>query len=155
MRIEHKINKDALKTALTFFALCFAIASFIYAKSVEYRPITLKYRTVTAGTAYQPSTIRWTNVSISAQIACQVSLTGGQAGNTTLQTSPDNITYTVIAEITNSSTGTLVIGLTLNNSNGGVLAASLPPGYYYKIVNTSTTNTPTYTLLTPAQELNP
>lgn len=148
---EKSILSDSTKNILILFLSAIAFTSLVYAK-FEYKPIVISYRTVTAGTAYVPSTSRATNVKISVQIACQVSLTGGQAGNITLQTSPDNITYTTIAQITNSSTGTLVVGLTLNNSNGGELIGDVPAGYYYKIVNTSTTNTPTYSILTPAQE---
>lgn len=118
----------------------------------EYRPIIIGFRTVTAGTAYQPSTTRFVDVSISVQIACSVTLGGGQAGNYALQTSPDGVTYTTIAQMTNSSTGTLVVGLTLNNSNGCTLVAKLPPGYYYKLVSTTTTGTPTFSILTPAEE---
>lgn len=121
-------------------------------KLFEYRPIQVSFRSITAGTAYTPSVSRYTLVSIPVQIGCTVTLTGGAAGNYALQTSPDGTTYTTVAQLTNSSTGTLVVGLTLNNTNGASLAAVVPPNYFYKLVSTSTTGSPTFSILAQSEE---
>lgn len=120
----------------------------------EYRPIAVSDRTVAAGTAYVPSTSRYTSVSVSASVSCSLTITGGTAGSTALAISPDNITYTTKSQILNSSTGSLVVGVAVTNINGGPLTCTVPPGYYYKIINTTTTGTPTFSILTTAQETN-
>lgn len=120
----------------------------------EYRPIVVSDRTVAAGTAYSPSSSRYTLVSVSASVSCALTISGGTAGNTVLQISPDNITYTTKSEVLNSSTGSLVIGVAITNVNGNTMTCTVPPGYYYKITNTSTTGTATFSILTTAQETN-
>ena len=120
----------------------------------EYRPLSVAYRTVTSATPYQPSLTRYTDVSLSVKVACVSTLTGGQDGTISFQTSPDNITYTTVSSVQNSSTVALAIAITVNSSNGGVVGGKVPPGYYYKIIYTSTTGTPTFSILTQAQEVS-
>lgn len=137
----------------TFITILAAVV-FIGLSSFEYRPIGVASRTVVASTAYQPSTSRYTNVTVSVQISCTISLTTGQAGSYSIQTSPDGTTYTTIQTITNSNSGSLTIGLNLTNTNGGTLNATVVPGGYYKLVTTTTTGTPTFTILNAAQEVS-
>lgn len=96
--------------------------------------------------AYQISSTRPTTISVSVQISCNLSLTGGQAGNVQLQISPNGSTgWLTVAQFTASNTGTLTIGLNTTQISGGQLVfEDLPAGYYWQLVTTNTTGTPTY-----------
>lgn len=119
----------------------------------EYRPIVLSSRSVSANTAYQPSTTRYTEVQVSVQISCNLSLSGGAAGNWVIQTcSTSGGTYTTLQSITSSNTGSLTIGLNTTQISAGILVAVIQPGFYYKIVSTSTTGTATFSILNSAIE---
>lgn len=97
--------------------------------------------------AYQISSTRPTTISVSVQISCNLSLTGGQAGNIQLQISANGTSgWTTVAQLTASNTGTLTIGLNTTQISGGQLVyEGLPAGYYWRLVTTNTTGTPTYT----------
>lgn len=120
----------------------------------EYRPIVISDRTIVAGTSYQPSLTRATSVTVSASVSCALTLSGGAAGSIALATSPDNVTFTTKAQILNSSTGSLVIGVAITNINGSPLTCTVPVGYYYKLITTTTTGTPVFAVLTTSQETN-
>lgn len=141
---ELTIQKNKSETALLLARKGIALP--------EYRPIVISDRTVVAGTSYRPSMSRAVSVSVSASVSCALTLGGGTSGNTVLAISPDDVTYTTKAEILNSSTGSLVIGVALTNINGSPLVCSVPVGYFYKITNTTTTGTPVFAILTTAQE---
>lgn len=98
-------------------------------------------------TAYQMSTTKYVDIRPSARIVCTLSLTGGQEGYITLQTSPDAITWTSVGQIYNSNTGSLTIGLNTSQSNGSQVGTILPPNYYWKLITTNVTGTPTYTMM--------
>lgn len=129
-----------------------AEAKIALSKSPEYRPIVVSYRTVVLSTAYLPSLSRYTNVSVSAKITCTASLAGGQDGSISLQVSPDNITYTTVSVLQNNNSVALAIALTAVNGNTATLCATVPAGYYYRLISTSTTGTPTFSITTQAQE---
>jgi len=152
---EKKLINQVLQLKLSLIVILGIVVCFIFAKvtSPEYRPIVVNTRSIATGTAYQPSTSRYTMVSVSVQVACALSLTGGAAGNVSLQTSPDNITYTTVQQLTNANSGSLTIGLNITNTNGAVLSAVLPPNYYYKLVSAATTGSPTFSVLTSSQEV--
>lgn len=97
--------------------------------------------------AYQISSTRPTTISVSVQISCNLSLTGGQAGNIQLQISANGSSgWITVAQLTASNTGTLTIGLNTTQVSGGQLVyEGLPAGYYWRILTTNTTGTPTYT----------
>lgn len=100
----------------------------------------------TFGTAYQISSTRPTLISVSAQIICTLSLSGGQAGNVQLQLSADGSTgWITYAIITSSNTGSLTIGLNTTQISGATMSIPIPAGYYWKALTTNTTGTPTYT----------
>lgn len=104
----------------------------------EYRPIVVSSRSVSLNTAYQPSATRFVSVSCSVSITSTLSLSGGQSGTVTLQSSPDNITYTTIATTTNNNTGSLTLGLNTSQGQAGTLTGTISPGYYYKVVSSGT-----------------
>lgn len=97
--------------------------------------------------AYQISSTRPTTISVSVQISCNLSLTGGQAGNIQLQISANGSSgWITVSQLTASNTGTLTVGLNTTQISGGQLVyEGLPAGYYWRILTTNTTGTPTYT----------
>ncbi len=96
--------------------------------------------------AYQISSTRPSRISISTQISCNLSLTGGQAGNVQLQVSANGSTgWVTVGTLTASNTGTLTIGLNTTQISGGQLSVDLPAGYYWQALTTNTIGTPTYT----------
>lgn len=148
------IKKLASLTIGSVFVFCI-IACFVFSKVTtptvfEYRPIVVSAPTRALNTAYQPSTSRFVSVSCSVNITSTLSLTGGQSGTVTLQTSPDGTTYTTMATATNNNTGSLTIGLNTSQAQAGDLVATVPPGYFYKIVSSGTS---TFSLL-QVQETN-
>lgn len=139
-----------LSTANILAVFAFSIGiCFIFSKSepklvFEYRPIVVSTPTRALNTAYEPSTSRFTSVSCSVSITSTLSLSGGQSGTITLQTSPDGTTYTTMATATNNNTGSLTIGLNTSQAQAGCLVATVPPTYFYKIVSSGTS---TFSLL--------
>lgn len=96
--------------------------------------------------AYQLSSTRPSFISISAQLSCNLSLTGGQAGNIQLQLSANGSSgWVTYGTLTASNTGTLTIGLNTTQVSGGQLTVPIPVGYYWRALTTNTTGTPTYT----------
>lgn len=96
--------------------------------------------------AYQLSSTRPSFISISAQLSCNLSLTGGQAGNVQLQLSANGSSgWVTYGTITASNTGTLTVGLNTTQVSGGQLTVPIPTGYYWRALTTNTTGTPTYT----------
>lgn len=169
MRTEEQLKEklvlsDLIKTVGIVVSLLFVMGTFVFSSLhskvqektfFEYRPIVVTNRTVVAATAYQPSLTRFTALSVSVKILCTSTLAGGQDGTSSLQVSRDNGAtdpYVSVASVQSSNSVSLAIAITATGSNGSPLVATVPPGYYYKIVNTSTTGTPTFSILTPAQE---
>lgn len=96
--------------------------------------------------AYQISNSLASRISVSPQISCSLSLSGGQAGKIVLEISANGSTGWIYGEqITGSNTGTLTIGLNTVQISGSALRADLPVGYYWRLTTTNTTGTPTYT----------
>lgn len=96
--------------------------------------------------AYQISSTRPCQISISTQISCTLSLSGGQAGDVKLQISADGSSgWITVATLPASNTGTLTVGLNTTQVSGGQMTVDLPAGYYWKALTTNTTGTPAYT----------
>lgn len=100
----------------------------------------------TFNTVYLMSSTKYVDVRVSAEITCALSLSGGQDGMITLQISPDASTWTTASRLRGSNTGTLTIGLATTQITGGQLSAIVPPNYYWKVITTNNTGTPTYTM---------
>lgn len=97
-------------------------------------------------TAYRESTTNLYNVALSSQIACNLSLTGGQAGTITLEISPNGTSgWVAVGTLSASNTGTLTIGLNTTQISGGQLSYDVPATYYWRLTTNNTTGTPTYT----------
>lgn len=109
-------------------------------------PVAIASGTRNFNQAYQISSTDQAQISISVSISCNLSLSGGQAGNVQLQISPNGTSgWITMAQVTNGNTGTLTIGLNTTQVCGGQLTCPLPVGYYWRATTTNTTGTPTYT----------
>lgn len=98
--------------------------------------------------AYQLSTTKYTDIRLSTQISCNLSLTGGQSGQIFLEYSTNGTTgWTLAGEVTGSNTGTLTIGLNTTQISGSQVSVILPPSYYWRLRTNNVTGTPTYSFL--------
>lgn len=98
-------------------------------------------------TAFQISTTQDAAVSYSVDITTSVSLSGGASGTVFLEYA-DNSGFTTnvksVSQYTNANTGTLVIGLTLNQIGTAALSGLVPAGKYVRLRTNNNTGTPTY-----------
>lgn len=105
--------------------------------------------TGTGATGFQVSSTRAAIVNYSVTISTTVSLAGNSTGYVVLQICPTNSAtpgdWIEVARTASGQSGTLVIGLTLNQTGGGNLSAVVPAGYYAKLLSVNTAGTPTYT----------
>lgn len=101
----------------------------------------------TFNTTYLMSSTRYTDVRMSAQISCTLSLSGGQSGTIFLETSPDASTWTQVGQLNNSSTGSLTIGLNTTSIGGSQLTTLVPPTYFWRARTANNTGTPTFTMI--------
>lgn len=98
-------------------------------------------------TGWQASVTRNALVSYSVSIATALSLTTGSAGYVSLEIASNSGFSSNLQEVgrlTNAQTGTLTIGLALNQTIGGTLSGFVPAAYYARLKSTNTTGTPTY-----------
>lgn len=112
------------------------------------------YPTRALNTAYQPSTTRDTLVFLSISMSCALSLTTGQSGQSILEIADDAAFTTnvrTLATVSNSSTGTLVIGLNTVNGQGAVVSGVVPAAKYYRTRIVNVTGTPTSTAVGAAE----
>lgn len=110
--------------------------------------LTFGNPTRSLNSAFQPSTTLNAIVSYSVDIACTLSLTGGQAGTVFLRYADDSGHTTNVKEVCRfaaTNTGTLTIGLALNQIATGTLSGVIPAGKYVKLVTSNDTGTPTFT----------
>lgn len=103
-------------------------------------------------TGFQVSTTVDSYVTYTGTVSCNLSLSGGAEGYILVQTSPDNSTWTTKGEIGGSNTGTLTVGLNTTQKNRGSVTLRIPKSYYVRIVSSTVTGTPTYTLSSTQSE---
>ena len=99
---------------------------------------------------FQVSTTRDASVFYSASILNALSLAGGSVGAIILEIATNSGFSSGVQElgrISNSNTGTLVIGLALNDSVATQLSGYVPAGYWVKLRTATSSGTPTYTYL--------
>lgn len=104
--------------------------------------------TRTLNTIFQPSATGNTFGFYSVDIACVFSLAGGQSGTVFLEISPSSTFSSDVQELcrfTNQNTGTLVVGITLNQTQTACLGGEIPAGYYARLRTQNNTSTPTFT----------
>lgn len=97
-------------------------------------------------TAYQISSSNASEISLSVEMSCVLTSSGGQGGDIILEVSQDGLTnWIYVAQFSASNTGTLTAGLTTTQVTGGQLKVSLPIEYYWRLRTNTTTGSPTYT----------
>lgn len=105
--------------------------------------------TAAAANGFQLSTTRDAFVSYSASISTSVSLSGNSSGYVVLEIASTNSStasnWKEISRVTSGQSGTLVVGLTLNQVGGGSLVGDVPAGYYARLRTVNVSGTPTYT----------
>lgn len=97
--------------------------------------------------AFQVSVSRNSQVVYTVSISNTVSLSGGSAGGVVLEIATNAAFTTGVQElsrVSNSNTGTLVIGLVLTDAVSQNLKGYVPAGYYVRLRTFNTTGTPTY-----------
>jgi len=105
----------------------------------------------TLNSVFQVSTARAANVRYSVTISNTVSLTGGAAGLVILEIATNTGFTTGVQElgrISNSNTGSLVVGLVLTDAVTLQLNGHIPIGCYVRLRTSNTTGTPVYTFQT-------
>lgn len=115
---------------------------------------TFAYTTRTIGTAFQVSTISDAEVWYSVRITNVLNLSGGAAGDVVLEIA-DNVGFTTnvheLGRVGNGNTGTLVVGLALNDAIAVQVSGPVPMGKYVRLRTVNTTGTPTYTFLSSSE----
>lgn len=84
--------------------------------------------TRTFNTTFQPSAVNPTLVSYTVQIVANFSLTGSQTGTVQLLSDSSNPPTTVRAVVSSGLSGTIAIGLNMNNTQVGPLPYIVPAG---------------------------
>ena len=98
-------------------------------------------------TSRQASSTRDAFVSAAVDITASLSLTGGTTGKVELKYADDSAFTTNVVTVNpaqNGNTGTLTIGLALNQLGTATVCGFIPAGKYYRLVTTNVTGTPTY-----------
>lgn len=111
-------------------------------------PVAPSQSTVTRSfnSGFKPSTTRNANVRYSVNIASQVSLSGGQSGEVYLEISENGSTgWITIAKVSNQNTGTLVIGLILQQNLTFCLSGYVPANWTARLRTNNVTGSPSYT----------
>ena len=134
--------------------------SQVDAKIAAAAPLAKAYSspTVVLGTAFQPSATRSSDIRASFRIANVLNLTGGAAGDVVMEQADNSGMSTNVVELGrcgNGNTGTLVIGLALNDAIACQISGDVGAGKYVRYRSATTVGTPTYTVLGARQVLQP
>lgn len=126
------------------------------AKSFNNAPTPTIQTTAAAANGNLLSSFRDAEVSYSVSIDTSVSLSGNASGHVVLEIAPTNSTtasdWKEISRVSSGQSGTLVIGLTLNQTGGGSISGIVPAGYYRRLRKVNVAGTPTINL-TGCQEV--
>jgi hypothetical protein len=105
--------------------------------------------TAAAANGFQLSTTRDAIVNYSVSIATTVSVSGNAVGYVALEVCPTNSStanqWIEISRVASGQTGTIVVGLTLNQTGGGSIGGTVPAGWYARLRTVNSSGTPTYT----------
>jgi hypothetical protein len=96
-------------------------------------------RTLTSGTGVQPNLERPTNVNVVWSIQTAAN---NQDGLVVLAVSPDNVTYTTVAQSRRTQGAAQGSGTKQDQ-----LSAIVPPGWFYRATATQVVGTPTLTFI--------
>lgn len=124
-------------------------ASLPPALSINNSPSVTIQTVAASGNGTQISSTRSSNVNYSVTIATTISLSGNATGYVVLEICPTNSStagdWIEIGRVTSGQTGTLVVGLVLNQSGGGQIGGIVPAGYYRRLRSVNSSGTPSYT----------
>lgn len=102
-----------------------------------------------AGNGNQLSSTRMAFVNYSVTINTIVSLSGNSNGYVVLEIAATNSStagdWTEIGRTPSGQSGTIVVGLVLNQIGGGQVGGIVPAGYYRRLRSVNTSGTPSYT----------
>ena len=88
-------------------------------------------------TAYQISTTKYSEISMTVSVPATLTLAGGQTTSAILEWSPNGTTgWTYASQVTTGNTGTLAIGLNVTNTPSAPHTTRLEPGQYWRIRTT-------------------
>lgn len=99
-------------------------------------------------TIYQPSGNRDTFVNYCIDIACTLSLSGGETGTIFLEISDQwdfGSNIIEVARTVNGNIGSLTLGLNITQNSTASLCGMVPAASYARIRTSNTTGTPTFT----------
>lgn len=121
------------------------------ARTVNNAPGRSIVTTAAAANGFQVSSIKEADISYSVSINTSVSLSGNSSGYVVLEICPTNSAtagdWIEVSRVSSGQSGTLVIGLTLNQLAGAPISATkVTPGYYARIRSVNLAGTPTYAL---------
>lgn len=91
-------------------------------------------------TGFTPGATRDAFVAYSVSCSAQITLLGGATSTATLQTSPTGSVWTDVAQTSSGITGTVLVGITVTNTQVGLLSTIVPAGYQARIVSSGTTS---------------
>lgn len=106
--------------------------------------------TAAAANGFQISSTRNSEVHYSLSINTSVSLSGNASGYVVLEICPTNSAtagdWIEVSRVASGQSGSLVVGLILNQTGGGTLVGTVPVGYYSRLRSVNVSGTPTYVL---------
>lgn len=142
--------QDAVGAALTADFVYTDASNTIGLRARSFANTASRSLTTSTGAAgFQLSSTRDSMVNYSATISTSVSLSGNSSGVVVLEIAPTNSAtagdWVEIGRTASGQSGTLVIGLTLNQVGGGQIGGVVPAGYFAKLRTINTAGTPTYT----------
>lgn len=101
-----------------------------------------------AANGFQISSTKDANVSYSVTINTSVSLSGNSSGYVVLEICPTNsavaANWIEISRVPSGQSGTLVIGLVLNQAGGGCISGIVPAGYFARLRSVNVAGSPSY-----------
>lgn len=109
----------------------------------------------TLNTTFTPSATNDVEVTYSVSIATSITLTAGSAGHVDLACDTSSPPTTIVATVSQSSTGTLTLGLNLNASNTLVIRYRVPRNQNCRINTVNDVGTPTYNLVRQVEQTLP
>lgn len=123
-----------------------------YSRTFSNAPARAIQTVAGAANGVQLSAFQDAHASYSVTISTTVTLTGNSAGYVVFEVAATNSVtasdWQEISRFTSGQSGTIVVGLTLNQTGGGSLVGLVPAGYFSRLrsVNTATSaGNPTYT----------
>jgi len=120
-------------------------------RTVNNNPGRSLVTTAAAANGFQVSSTKEADIQYSITIDTSVSLSGNSSGYVVLEICPTNSStasdWVAVSRTVSGQSGTLVVGLVLNQAGGGqVSCTKVTPGYYARLRSVNVAGTPTYTI---------